>query len=62
MLYLFNNNYELLQNSKIKFFLAIPEKKYKEETERISGTSSECGSAEKSSVTYSICSCVLCGK
>ena len=32
MLYLFNNNYELLQNSKIKFFLAIPEKKYKEET------------------------------
>lgn len=30
--YLFNNNYELLQNSKIKFFLAIPEKKYKEET------------------------------
>ena len=37
-------------------------KKYKEETERISGTSSECGSAEKSSVTYSICSCVLCGK
>ncbi len=31
MLYLFNNNYELLQKSKIKFFLAIPEKKYKEE-------------------------------
>ena len=37
-------------------------KKYKEETERISGTSPECGSAEKSSVTYSICGCILCGK
>ena len=38
------------------------DKKYKEETERISGTSPECGSAEKSSVTYSICGCILCGK
>ena len=37
MLYLFNNNYELLQNSKIKFFLAIPEKKYTDDSLRMIG-------------------------
>ena len=38
------------------------DKKYKEETERISGTSPECGSGKKGFITYSVCGCVLCGK
>ena len=52
----------LLYESELDLKKYFSNKKYKEETERISGTSPECGSAEKSSVTYSICGCILCGK